>query len=144
MAIELAAKAARMAPARVDDLNLTVDQLGDATVDDLGGSRAKIVHANRLPDILNVPGLRPLLKDAAFRALDDLESRLRSYDRSVKNLYNAARYPDEWSEEMPAPSEIYTEQDAQVAMVAMSCFMGACSQFFAGRYEPDSAAGSAR
>jgi hypothetical protein len=130
MAMELMAKAVALAPVLVRDLDLPFAALGDATFGDLGGGKKPRwpVHIEKLRDVFDVPWLKHLQGDAAFSTLDELQAKLRTYDASVKKLYNATRYPDEWADDMPAPSEIFTREDAREAMNAMACRFGACRQ----------------
>jgi HEPN domain-containing protein len=128
MGVECAAKALRHAPATVGDLRRArFAQLRGYTFRELGGGLpAKKSHT--LSDILDAPWHNGENKQAAQATLDELQAKLE-----VRDLYMASRYPDEWPDDRPAPSEIFTEEDAMKARVALTLINTECRLKFEGR-----------
>jgi HEPN domain-containing protein len=128
MGIECAAKALRYAAATHEELErATHGQLGGYTHAELGGG-LKPKKSHLLSKILDAPWHNGESKRITQTTLDELQAKLE-----VRDLYFASRYPDEWPDDKPAPSEIFTEEDAMTAQVALTLINTECRLKFEER-----------
>ena len=122
MAVELAAKAVRLAPARVGNLHVPVGELAGYTIGQLGGLEAKKGHdPSRILDASWHPD--EALQEV-FQVVAEIE---RELGLEPNTLYEACRYPDRWTGGATAPHTRLTLLHAQRVVTAAARFLEHCS-----------------
>jgi HEPN domain-containing protein len=132
-AMELASKALVMLAPNYGDLQgLSYGELRGVTYGQLASGIVP-PKTHNLQKILDVPWVKGDARDIMLRTKASLEREL-----GVKDLYMAARYPDQWAEDRPAPSKAISAEHAISAMSAMAGWMHHCRQRFANRTDQSS------
>jgi HEPN domain-containing protein len=120
MALELAIKATRLAPARNADLDFSIEQLDAFAVGTLGGLEHKKGH-NELLGLLNALW-HP--RAQAEHALATFEALERDLGIKPDQLYMACRYPDAWRPNAyVVPHNEFERQHADRAIAAALSFI---------------------
>ncbi|SRR6266540_1005567 len=130
-AMEMAAKAMVAAPVTWDELaSASWEQASLYSWDQLATGMSP-PRTHDLEKILSVPWVQSSAREDLLRHTRRLEQSL-----GVRDRYMAARYPDQWPEDAPPPSRVFSADHAMSAMSAMGAWMYHCGQRFRKRSTP--------
>jgi HEPN domain-containing protein len=135
MAFELAAKAARQAPALVHQLDVDISDLKDTTIGQLGGDPPKRGPHGHLPsEQLDEPWHPQVAVQLASELIAQVERQLKT-ERRLKDdadLYKACRYPDQWQTGSQAPYRELRNVHAEPVFAAVADFLDECRRHLEG------------